>query len=226
MRDRFSGAGIFTDLEEKGLSVSVLFKQMQIVGLLGGVACGKSTVAKQLADLGAGVLDADRAGHEVLRLPHVEAAARKRWGNAAFGADGHVDRSRLGGIVFAQSPAGPPERIYLEQLTHPEIGRLLREQAKDMDAAGVKVAILDAPLILEAHWDKLCKRLLFVDAPREARLARARGRGWNEEEFAAREGVQESLDFKRRHADVIIDNSGSPQRTKAQVEQFWRSLFE
>ena len=93
-----------------------------------------------------------------------------------------------------------------------------------MEAAGVKVAVLDAPLILEAGWDKLCEKLVFVDAPPEVRLARALARGWNEEDFAARQAAQESLDLKRRRADVIIDNSGSPQRTEAQVEHFWHSL--
>jgi dephospho-CoA kinase len=197
---------------------------LRVIGLLGGVASGKSTVAAELARLGAGVLDADRAGHEVLRLPQVEAAARRRWGEAAFGADGHVDRLRLGRIVFAAGSAAAEERKYLESLSHPEIGRLLQAQAAALEAGGVKIAVLDAPLILEAGWDKLCERLVFVDAPPEVRLARARGRGWNEEEFAARQGAQESLDLKRRRADVIIDNAGSPQRTAAQVEHFWHSL--
>ena len=73
---------------------------------LGGVASGKSMVARQFAALGAGVLDADRAGHEVLRLPHVEAAARRRWGEAIFGPDGRIDRARLARIVFGPGPEG------------------------------------------------------------------------------------------------------------------------
>ena len=197
---------------------------MDIVGLLGGIASGKSLVARQLADLGAGVLDADRAGHEVLGLPHVEDAARQRWGEAVFGPDGHLDRGRLAGIVFAAPPEGPRERQYLEHLTHPEIFRLLQEQAEALEAGGVKVAILDAPLILEGGWDKLCKVLVFVDAPPEARLMRALGRGWSDEEFAAREGVQESLDSKRSCADVIIDNSGSPQQTQCRSSGFGTAL--
>jgi dephospho-CoA kinase len=198
---------------------------MRVIGLLGGVASGKSTVARQLAALGAGVLDADHAGHEAIELPQVKEAVRKRWGEAVFGPDGRVDRARLARIVFADPPGGPPQRTYLEQLTHPEIGRLLREQVAALEAAGVRVAVVDAALLLEAGWDKLCEMLVFVDAPREARLARALGRGWNEEEFAAREGVQESLDSKRRRADVIIDNSGPPERTEAQVEQLWHGLI-
>jgi dephospho-CoA kinase len=197
---------------------------MRIIGLLGGVACGKSFVAEEFARLGAGILNADLAGHEVLRLPHVEAAARQRWGDAVFGPGGHVDRRKLGRVVFAAPPTGPLERAYLEQLTHPEIARLLQRQGAEMEAAGRPVAVLDAPLILEAAWDKLCGILVFVDAPRQTRLFRALKRGWSEEEFAAREGVQESLDSKRRRADVIIDNSGPPEHTRAQIERLWQSL--
>lgn len=196
---------------------------MRIIGILGGVCSGKSTVARQFARLGARVLDADRAGHEALRLPHVEAAARQRWGEAVFGPDGRIDRARLARIVFAAGAEGQKERTYLEQLTHPEIAGLLRRQA-EAPAAETAVAVLDAPLLLEAGWDELCEKIVFVEAPREARLARARARGWGEEDFAAREGAQESLERKRVRADAIIDNSGSPERTQAQVEQFWASL--
>jgi dephospho-CoA kinase len=197
---------------------------MRIVGLMGGVASGKSLVAGQFAALGAGILDADRAAHEVLKMPQIEAAARERWGQTVFDPDGRIDRVRLARIVFAPPPGGPPEREYLEQLTHPEIGRLLSQQAAAMEAAGMKAAVLDAPLLLEANWDKLCDVLVFVDAPPEARLARALARGWTREDFAAREAAQESLDSKRGRADVIMDNSGSPRRSEAQVERFWRSL--
>ena len=103
---------------------------MKILGILGGVASGKSTVARQFAQLGAAVLDADRAGHEVLRLPEIEAAARRRWGEEAFGPDGRIDRQRLACIVFAPGPKGRREREFLEQLTHPEIARAIRRQAE------------------------------------------------------------------------------------------------
>jgi len=197
---------------------------MQVIGILGGVASGKSLVARELARLGAGLLDADRAGHEVLRMPQIEAAARVRWGPDVFGPDGRIHRGRLAEIVFADSAAAGEDRKYLEQLTHPEIGRLLRRQAEQMAASGHKAAVLDAPLLLEAGWDRLCDSLVFVDAPRQLRLSRALGRGWSEEDFVAREGVQESLDLKRKRADVVVDNSGSPEQTKAQIEHLWHSL--
>jgi dephospho-CoA kinase len=198
---------------------------MHIIGLLGGVASGKSEVARQLAKRGAGVLDADRAGHEVLRLPHVEEAARQRWGEGIFGPDGHIDRSLLAKVVFSPPPKGPIERRYLEQLTHPEIGRRLAAEAQRMAAGGTKVAVLDAALILEADWDRLCEKLVFVDAPRDVRRARALARGWSEQEFAAREDAQDSLDSKRKRADVTVDNSGSLDHTEGQVERLWQSLI-
>jgi len=91
---------------------------MRIIGIMGGVASGKSLVAQQLGELGAAVFDADRLGHEVLRLPNVEQAARRRWGEAIFGADGRIDRKRLARVVFASGPKAQQERKYLEQLLY------------------------------------------------------------------------------------------------------------
>ena len=213
---------------------------MKILGLLGGVASGKSLVARQLADLGALVLDADRAGHETLRLPQIEAAARQRWGDAVFGPDGHIDRSRLAKIVFAPPPDGPKERKYLEALTHPEIGRRLvgpgrgdRRQTSPRRcsvrcgpalAPCRPLAVLDAALILEAGWDKLCDYLRFCRCAARVAVGPALQRGWTEGDFAAREAAQESLDSKRARADVIIDNSGSAEHTQAQVQRLWQFL--
>ncbi len=199
---------------------------MKILGLLGGVASGKSLVSRQLAELGAVVLDADHAGHEALRLPGVEAAARQRWGDGVFGQDGHIDRSRLAKIVFAPPPGGPKERKFLETLTHPEIGRWLLAQVEAMRTAPntPPLVVLDAAWILEAGWDKLCNCFAFIDVPREVRLARALQRGWTEGDFAAREAAQESLHSKRARADVIIDNSGSPEHTQGEVQRVWQFL--
>ena len=88
------------------------------------------------------------------------------------------------------------------------------------------MAVLDAPVMFKAGWEKLCDKILFVDAPRELRLARALRRGWSEADFDARESAQESLDVKRSHADVILDNSSSPEHAYAQVQRFWHSLEE
>jgi dephospho-CoA kinase len=197
---------------------------MHVIGVLGGVAGGKSLVTEQLTALGAVALDADEIGHEVLRLPEIEAAAKERWGEKVFGPDGRIDRGRLARVVFADPPEGPPERAYLEQLTHPEISRIAQRRIDAMSAAGVKTLVLDASLLLEAGWDRRCDTLVFVDAPGPVRRRRAAARGWKEGEFQSRESAQRSPDVKRRRADVIIDNSGSIEHTRAQVERFWQSL--
>lgn len=199
---------------------------MRILGILGGVASGKSFVACQFAQRGAAVLDADQAGHQALRLPHVKTAARQRWGATIFDPHGEIDRRRLAQIVFAAGPQGELERNYLEQLTHPEIARLLEQQAESLRASGVQLAILDAAVMLEAGWNKMCEKLVFVDAPRDVRLARALERGWTKEDFDAREGAQESLDRKRSLADEVIDNAGPPERTQAQIDRLWASLIQ
>lgn len=197
---------------------------LRVIGLLGGVASGKSLVAQQLQELGAGILDADRAGHEVLGTPEVEAAARERWGATIFDVAGRIDRKRLAALVFAPPPDGPRERKYLEQLTHPAIAARLSQQAQVLAAAGCPAAVLDAPLLLEAGWDRICDTLVFVDAPRAVRLARAQQRGWSQRDFDAREAAQESLDSKQARADVVVDNSGTSEHTQTQITRLWHSL--
>jgi dephospho-CoA kinase len=196
-----------------------------VIGLLGGVASGKSFVARRLEELGAALLDADGAGHEVLRTPEVEALARARWGDGVFGPDGRIVRKALAAIVFRPGDAGRRELTYLEQITHPRIGERLRAQLQAAGVQGVKALILDAPVLLEAGWDALCDRLVFVDSPEDQRLERARSRGWSEEEFRRREGAQVDLTEKRARADFVIDNSGSKENTISEVDRFWRSVF-
>ena len=197
---------------------------MILIGILGGVASGKSEVSSRLRSLGAAVLDADRVGHAVLREAEVRQAVQRRWGEAVLDASGEIDRRKVAEIVFAAAPESRAELTFLEQLTHPLIGQRLQEQLAELHREGVRAAVLDAPVMLKAGWDRLCQRIVFVDAPRDVRLARARQRGWTEADFAAREAAQESLETKRSRADVTLDNSLTRQHLYTQVDRFWRSL--
>ncbi|HTQ37635.1 MAG TPA: dephospho-CoA kinase [Pirellulales bacterium] len=199
---------------------------MKILGLLGGVASGKSTVAELFRQRGAVVLDADKAGHEVLRMPAVRAAIGGRWGSAVIGADGEIDRAALARIVFAPPPDGPRELAELERITHPEIRKRLKTEAEALARQGTPLVVLDAPVMLKAGWDKLCDALAFVDCPAEQRLARAKERGWSEAEFQRREGAQEPVEEKRRLADFVLDNSGDVSYIRTQVERRWQALLK
>jgi dephospho-CoA kinase len=198
---------------------------MVLIGIAGGIASGKSLVSGQLQRLGAEVLDADRAGHQVLGQPQVIQTLHKRWGDRVLRADGRLDRKRIAEIVFSNSPDAQEELLYLEQITHPRIGQLLQNRIDTLARQGqTEAGVLDAPVMFKAGWDRLCDTILFVDAPRRLRLARARARGWSESEFRTREAAQDALDSKRRRAKAIIDNSSTPEYAFSQVKKFWCSL--
>lgn len=191
-----------------------------LIGLVGGIASGKSLVADQMRSLGGVVLDADRAGHEVLRDKEVIDALHTRWGDGIITLDGSLSRSVIAKIVF--SAGNKEEKRFLESVTHPRIAARLQEQIAHHHTAGHNVLILDAALLFEADWDKQCDLIVFVSAPREIRLARALARGWSERDFLARETAQLPLDEKRARSGFTIDNSGPVDQTRHQVGEWWR----
>src|SRR2546430_1610745 len=180
---------------------------MKTIGLVGGVASGKSLAAKMLVELGADHLDADRAGHAVLADDsEVRNAIKSHWGADVFGADGSVDRSAIARRVFGTAEQAAAERKFLEDLLHPRIGRRLNQERDQAAADGKAAVVLDAPVLLEAGWGPMCDLILMIDSPRELRLERATARGWSETEFDRREAAQWPADEKRRHANVVIAN--------------------
>lgn len=195
---------------------------LRIIGVLGGVASGKSLVARQFSELGAGLLEADRAGHEVLQEADIKAALRDRFGPSVFDIQGAVDRRALAQRVFGQEPEQLENLAFLERMTHPRIADRLEAQAETLADAGVTIAILDAAVMLRAGWNSVCDCIVYVEAPDAVRLERALARGWTEAEFRAREAAQETLETKRGFADQVIDNSASAEYTRSQVERFWR----
>lgn len=199
---------------------------MILIGILGGVGSGKSAVSDRLKTLGAVVLDADRLGHEVLREPEVKEELRLRWGEAVLDEAGEIDRRKVAKIVFAATPEGQEELAFLEQLTHPRIRQRLETQLAELNVAGVRAVVLDAPVMLKAGWDRMCSCMLYVDTPRQIRLERVRQRGWTEADLAAREAAQEPVETKRSRAGIILDNSSSREHLYEQVDRFWSGLPE
>jgi len=203
---------------------------MKVIGILGGVASGKSFVADCFRELGAATLDGDRIGHEVLRTAEVEQAARDRWGDAIFDDEGHIDRRELAKAVFKDGANGQDaseELAFLESLTHERIGQRLAAEAEQLrQASGHPAAIIDAAVLLKAGWDHLCDSIIFVEVPEDIRKQRAVDRGWAPSELARREQSQLPLEAKRQRADTIIDNSQDRETTRRQVRQYWASMVE
>jgi dephospho-CoA kinase len=195
-----------------------------VVGLLGGMGSGKSSVAAEFAKHGGKVIAADQLGHEALRQPEIRDAIVKHFGADIVAPDGSINRKKLGAKVFAEER----ERKALEKLVHPWIGRRIEEEiAKASAQDEVSLIVLDAAIMLEAGWNNVCDWLVYIDVPREQRLERlARQRGWSEKEVAAREQAQMPLEAKQRLADFTVDNAGSPAQTARQVAELVARLKE
>jgi len=199
-----------------------------VVGILGGIGSGKSTVARQFETLGAALVEADELGHEVLRRREVKRRARELWGERVFGSDGEIDRKQLAEIVFSPGPSGKGQRDVLEALVHPLIGQELSDRIESLQRVpGVPLIVVDAAILLEAGWREAVDVLVFVDAPQAQRLERVRAaRRWDSRQFENRESAQKPLSFKRQCAEYVIDNSGSPEQTLHQVERIYTTLTQ
>jgi len=195
-----------------------------VIGLLGGVGSGKSTVASELAALGCAVIDADAVGHEVLAEPPVKTELRRLWGEGVFGPAGEADREAVGRIVFESADA----LAALNALVHPRMRERMARRIAELGAdEGCPAVVLDAALLLETDWHELCTTLVFVSAPAAARAERvARERHWDSAELERRENSQKPLDIKRSRADHILDNSSSLSYLREQVRSIFHRIVD
>lgn len=192
----------------------------KVIGLTGGVASGKSTVARMFADLGAEVIDADAIAREVLRSSAVCEKLRQAWGEGIMGGNGYPDRAKISGIAFR----APEKLAELKAWVHPPT---LSEMRSRLDLAlqrrAAPLIVIDAPLLIESDLETWCDAILFVEADTERRATRAiTARGWSPDEIARREKAQAALMEKRHRADAAIDNNGPLEETRAQVKRLVR----
>lgn len=195
---------------------------MKVIGIVGGIASGKSFVSHCFQQLGARVVDADRIGHHVLQLDDVKHAIRTEWGDSVFDASGEIDRPAMARSVFGLDEASRQRLARLERITHPTIARRMQEELDRWKQSQLVAAVLDAPVLLKAGWDQFCDVIVFVDAAESLRRSRAVDRGWSESEWRRRESRQLPLQDVRARADEVVDNSGSKENTCRQVEELWR----
>jgi dephospho-CoA kinase len=196
------------------------------VGLTGGVACGKSTVAKMFADLGATIVDADTIAHELYRPGHeVLQELVRHFGPEILKPDGELDRAKLATLVF---DGGRVEE--LNKIVHPAV---IRQQDQWMRALGEKdpyaVAIVEAALILEAGVKDRFDRIMVVTCKPAQKVARFAQRTGTSEDAARadvdrRTKAQMPDEEKARRADFVIDNSGTIEETRHQVQRIYSEL--
>lgn len=193
---------------------------MLVIGLTGGIACGKSTVAEMLRALGARVVDADEVARQVM-TPGSPVLARvvERFGREILKPDGTLDRRRLGGLVFGDRQA----REDLNRLTHPAILDAIRRRLEEARREGVETLVIDAPLLLEAGMEDWVDEVWVVACSREQQIDRLRRRdGFALAEAEARLAAQMPLEQKLRRAHRVIRNEGSLEETRRQVLACWR----
>lgn len=188
------------------------------IGLTGNIACGKSTVARMLAEKGAYVIDADAVAHEVIRkgTPAYEAILQ-RFGGGILGPDGEIDRRRLGEIVFRD-----PEALRdLEAIVHPAV--IQEIQRRILAHSEAPAVVIEAIKLLESGFARACDTLWVVTCSEAEQLRRLmHDRGLTEEEAWVRIRAQPPQAEKVRYADVVIDNSGDLEATRRQVEAAWQ----
>jgi dephospho-CoA kinase len=195
---------------------------VRVIGLTGGIASGKSTVARSLAAYGAAVIDADALGHEVY-APGTDAwqQVRGAFGAEIIGPDGRVDRGKLGAIVFA-------DRAAMKRLTDivwPAIKAEMTRRIEQYRQAGEPLVVVEAAVLLEAGWDDMVDEVWTVAVPPETAVERLTARtGLSEEEARRRVAAQMSNAERAARATCAIENTGSLDELARQVELLWRGL--
>ena len=187
------------------------------VGLTGGIATGKTTVASMLRDRDVPVLDADTLGHELLepgQAAYDEVVAV--FDEDILDANGKVNRAKLGGVIFADAQ----KRARLNQILHPRILDIVQKWFAALDEPdGPEFAVVEAALIFEARYNRNLDKLIVCWCRPEQQMERLTLRGLSLEEARQRIAAQMPLDDKRKLADDAIDCSGSIEETQRQVNQ-------
>ena len=195
---------------------------MKLVGLTGGIATGKSTVAEMFVDLGARLIDADLLARDVVQ-PGKPAWHEivQSFGPQVLNRDQTINREALAEIVFNE----PPARQKLNSITHPRIGKELMERVSRYRKEGAEIVIFDAALLLETPAVNWIKPVVVVTADEETRIKRLKQRnGLTREQALSRIRAQWPDEKRAALADYVIDNSGTRDELRGKVEDTWHKL--
>jgi dephospho-CoA kinase len=206
------------------LAVVSAFGKKPIIGILGGIGSGKSTVAGEFAKLGCGMIDADKLAHALLGENAVRDEIVSLFGPEISDSSGNIDRSKLAETVFADSG----KLGLLNKILHPRVLEQAEELIRQYNGQNdISAIVLDMPLLAEVGWDKRCDRIIFVECDRQLRAERAAKKGvFDEKQQRIRENFQISLDNKVAIADNIINNNSDFSELVGQIVSVFSSILD
>ena len=194
-----------------------------VVGITGGIGCGKSEAAKYLCSLGAKHIDADAISRSLTAdggeaLPEV----RRVFGDEVFNEDGSLNRRALGDVVFAS----PAAKRMLEGIIHPLVQRRAMDEIEAANAEGVKVTVLDVPLLFETGMDVLCDECWAMSASPEVQLERVIARdNLTDEQAAARIASQMPMEERNARAKRVINSDRPIEKTRSELASLYQQLL-
>jgi dephospho-CoA kinase len=196
---------------------------VQVIGLTGGIATGKSTVSAILKKAGAEIIDADRIAREVVKkgLPAYREIV-ENFGETVLLSNGEINRSVLGDLIFND----PRKKQLLNRIVHPHVRRETNRQLKDMENSSPDtIAVLDIPLLFEAEMHKDLSEVIVVYAPEHIQVKRLIKRdNISEADAVARVRSQMPIEEKKNRATIVIDNSGTMQDTRKRTLEIFKTL--
>ena len=196
---------------------------VKVVGITGGFKSGKTTVAHILSNLGARVIDTDKLAHRAL-LPGTETYRRivKGFGKRILNDNGRIDRRKLARVVFNDS-----KRLkLLNNIIHPYVKKELKKKLLEMKRDNLNtIVVVEVPLLFEAGMQQIMDKIIVVSASKNKQIERAKkDMSLSEDEIKKRIGVQMPMSKKKKLADLEVDNNGSIEKTKRQIEKIWEEI--
>jgi len=193
-----------------------------IIGILGGIGSGKSTVAERLGKLGCAVINADALAKSLLENAEVKTQLRQAFGSGVFNSAGNVDKKALAKLAFEKKDTVETLNAIIHPKVYEKTEHLIKQYQTEKD---VKAIVLDIPLLTETGWDKRCDKIIFVDCNEPLRLERTEKRGnVSLNELKKREKFQISLDKKANLAHYIVRNEADLSELDNQIGQIFPGL--
>ena len=194
-----------------------------IIGILGGICSGKSTVAREFAKLGCKVIDADKIAHELLDRKAIKEKITKLFGKGILDSEGNIEHKKLAGVVFKDSG----KLALLNEIIHPLVLKRVEELIDKYNGQNqVKAIVLDMPLLAEIGWTERCDKLIFVNCRQKIRAERTKKLDFDKNQLKIRENFQISLDKKLKLTDNTIENNSGISALVRQVADIFSEIMD